>query len=358
MLKISNKAIEKVVPTDYLATRQVTDTLLDYFSLKNERELLDKLECDFYYLSFRDLSQNESCVPFYRGPELKFSEDERICPLGIKWKRTAYNDKFGVDEARKGALPGFSTTEQDVLKLRLPKAAWFDFSLLAEECESFADKIIVGGLWSGIHGDSYRLMGYEEFLLNFAMNKELIKMLVDKMTDFYLELNNRYFEALKGKMEIFFMGNDFGSQNGLLISKEDWYEVYYENYKKLINLAHSYDLSVMVHSCGSIEPLLPWFIELGVDIVDPVQLTASSMEPSVLAEKYGKDICFHGAIDTQQILPYGSTEEVKEHVLSLIDKLNTGNNYIAAPANNIMPGTPARNIEMAYETLSTKNKKA
>jgi uroporphyrinogen decarboxylase len=168
-------------------------------------------------------------------------------------------------------------------------------------------------------------------------------------------MNIRYFEVVKEKMDIFFMGNDFGSQNGLLISEEDWYDVYFENYKKLIDLAHSFNFRVMVHSCGSIESLIPSFIDLGVDIIDPVQTTAKGMDPEKLAKKYGNDIYFHGAIDTQSVLPYGTTEEVRAHVLSIVNQLNNHNNYIAAPANNFMPGTPPENIETVYKVLKYLN---
>lgn len=349
--KYNNKSLL----TDYLATRPVTMTLLEYFSLKNERDLLDYLGCDFYYLSCRDISQNESCLPFYRGPELNNSGSERYCPLGIKWKRNVFDDKFGVDEPIQAPLSGGSVTEKDVLNYSLPSPNMFDFSPLIEECEIFRDRIIIGGLWSGIHGDSYRLMGYENFLLNFALNKSLVKTLVNRMTEFYLEMNIRYFESVKGKMDIFFMGNDFGSQNGLIISEEDWHDVYFENYKKLIDLAHSFNFRVMVHSCGSIETLIPHFIDLGVEIIDPVQITSKGMNPKNLAEKYGNDICFHGAIDTQSILPFGTTEDVKIHVLNVVNQLNINDNYIAAPANNFMSGTPPENIETVYKVLKNLN---
>ena len=343
---------DKPLLVDYLATKQVTESLLEYYSLKNENELLNKLKCDFYYLSCRDISQNESCLPFYRGPKLKISNTERTCPLGIQWKRLVYDDKFGVDEATDGPLSSEFIKEEDILNFKLPAPRWFDFSALAEECDLNKNKIIVGGLWSAIHGDSYRMMGYENFLLNIALNRELVQLLVNRMTDFYIEMNTRYFEVVKDKMDVFFMGNDFGSQSGLMISEEDWYEIYYTNYKKLIDLAHSFNLRVMVHSCGSIEPLIPHFIKLGVDIIDPIQTTAKGMDPKILGEKYGKQISFHGAIDTQSVIPYGTSEEIETHVSNLIRHLNKNKNYIAAPSNNFMTGTPPQNIETVYETIN------
>lgn len=348
---IPEKNRKKSILADYLATRQVTKGLMDYLSVKNERELLDRLDCDFYYLSCRDISQNETVLPYYKGPRLYLSERDRKCPLGIRWGRKVYDDKFGCDDCISGPLSDESVTVRDILNYEFPKPEWFDFSPLIKECESFNDKIIVGGLWSAIHGDSFRMMGFENYHMNIACNKPLVKALIDKMTDFFLTMNNHYFETLKGKTDIYFMGNDFGAQNGLMISEEDWKELFYDNYKKLIDLAHSYGLIVMVHSCGGIEPLIPHFIELGVDILDPVQITAGNMDPELLGEKYSNNIYFHGGVDTQNILPYGKPEEVRQHVSSLIRNLNRHGKYIVCPSNNFMPGTPNQNIAMVYETI-------
>jgi uroporphyrinogen decarboxylase len=349
----SKKNRNKSILVDYFATRKATKKLMDHLSVRNERELLDKLDSDFYYLSCRDISQNETVLPYYKGPKLDFSDTERTCPLGIRWKRNVYDDKFGCDECIDGPLSAESVTVQDIMNHQFPKPEWFDFSPLIKECESFKDRIIVGGLWSAIHGDSFRMMGFENYLLNIAFNRPLVKALIDRMTEFFLSMNTHYFQTLKGMTDIYFMGNDFGAQNGLMISVEDWKELFYDNYKKLIDLAHSYGLIVMVHSCGGIEPLIPYFIELGVDILDPVQVTASDMNPELLGDKYGGKIYFHGAVDTQNILPFGTPDDVKEHVLYLVEKLNKYNTYIVCPSNNFMSDTPPQNIVTVYDTVKT-----
>jgi uroporphyrinogen decarboxylase len=344
-----------MILVDYLATREITNKMLQFYSVKSELDLLDVIGSNFYYLSCRDISQNESSAPCYNGPELWVSETERKCPLGIHWKRSAFDDKFAVDEAIKGPFELELFDENVIINHAFPKPDWFDFSNLANECDMIQDKTIIGGLWSAIHGDSYRMMGYENFLLNVAMNRDLVKTLVTRLTDCYIDLNRKYFDCVSGKMNIFFMGNDFGTQNGLLISVEDWHEIYYENYQRLIDLAHQYNLKVMVHSCGAIEELIPYFIELGVDIIDPVQTSARGMDPERLIQEYKGTIGFHGAIDTQRIMPFGSPNEVKEHVIKLVGTLNKYGKYIAAPSNNFLPGTPPENIAMVYKVLHKLN---
>jgi uroporphyrinogen decarboxylase len=337
------------VPIDYQSKTAIDRKLKEYYGISSERELLDILGCDFYYLSARDISQNETALPIYRGPELTMTDTERVCPFGIRFKRDVYNDKFGADEAIEGPLEKASSP-QDILDHPWPEPNWFDVDDLLEECEAFSDKVIVGGFWSGILGDSYRMHGFENFLLNLAMKPEIIKTLVDRMTDFYLELNERTFSALKGKLDIYFFGNDFGSQKGLLFSEDMWDEFFADNYRKLCNLAHSYGIKTMAHSCGSIFNIIDRLIDTGVEILDPVQTTAMDMEPEKLKEQFGDQIVFHGAIDTQNILPKGSLEDVRRHAEDTIRVLGDNGGYIFVSCNSLQDDTPVENIDMMYKT--------
>lgn len=334
-------------PIDYVASASFDRKLRNYYGVSSESELLENLGCDFYYLSVRDISQNETSLPIYRGPILEFTETERVCPFGIRFRRGSYNWKFGADEVVQSPLQN-ADTERDVLSLKLPDPKWFDLEPLLRECQTYQEKVIIGGFWTAISGDAYRMMGFENYLANMIINPSLVKTLVDRLTDFYLQMNDRLFSVLKGKMDIFFMGNDFGTQNGLLFSKEMWRKYFYENYKKLISLAHSYKLKVMVHSCGAISELLDDMIEIGVDIIDPIQTTAVGMNPLELQRRFGGKIVFHGGIDTQNILPRGNTEQVNKHCEEILNYLGKDAGYIFVSCNNIQDDTPVKNVDTAY----------
>ncbi len=334
-------------PMDYLASPATDKKLCDYYGLKNQDEILEKLEIDFYYLSFRDISQNESCLPFYRGPELKFTETERICPFGIRFIRGAYNSKFAVDEVIAGPLEN-ATCPADILNHPWPKVKEFNLELLHKECEEHADKVLIGGCWTGILGDCFRMIGFEKFLMGLAMNPELIRTLINRMTDFYLQLNDRIFKEIGNKMDIWFWGNDYGSQNGLMFSKNMFTDFFLENTKRLNELAHSYDLKIMTHSCGSIHSIIPLLIEAGVDILDPIQVTAEGMDPATLKEKFGDQIVFHGAVDTQQVLPTETPDNVYLHAQETLRILGKEGGYIFAPSQLIQDDIPVENIEAMY----------
>lgn len=342
------------IPVDYLVSPEADAILRASLRVSSERDLLDSLGLDFYYLSGRDLSQNEGILPCYYGDRLEFSEMERTCPLQIRWRRKVRSAKFSVDEAIHGPFDDNSSID-DILKFPWPKADDFDFSSLAVEAEQHADRIVVGGFWSGIFGDSYRMLGLESFLNAMASRPDLVHALVDRMTDMYLDLNERYFTQLSPKMDVWFFGNDFGSQRGLLFSTKMWDDFFADNIRRLTSLAHRHGLVVMMHSCGGIAPLIDRLIDAGVDVLDPVQTSATGMEPMTLREKFGGRIVFHGGIDTQHILVNGSTEDVCVHVRDVIETLGGNGGYIFAPSQIFQPDIPVENILAAYQTVRDYN---
>lgn len=334
-------------PIDYQAHYRTDQKLREYLECMSEEELLDCLRSDFYYLPCRDISQREGFMKYYKGPTLDVTETKRTCAFGIRWTRGVYEAKFSVDEAICGPLENVQS-EVEILNHRWPTPADFDFSLLHEECDTHADRVLIGGLWTGIMGDAYRLYGFQNFLTNMALKSHIISTLIKTLTDVYLALNDAVFSELKGKLDIWFFGNDFGGQSGLLISPKMFQEFFLENIKKLTALAHSYELKVMMHSCGSISKIIPDLIEAGVDILDPIQVTAKDMNPELLADQFGGKIVFHGGIDTQQVLPNATPEEVTKHAAYVKQTLGSKGGYIFSPSQLLGPDISIENILAMY----------
>jgi uroporphyrinogen decarboxylase len=345
------------VPVDYMPAYRTDKALRSRLGFSNdahgEKQLLDYLGSDIYYLSARDISQNEGFYNCWKKkPEM--SEAERTCAFGIRWTREVHEAKFSVDENISAPLKGVSS-EKEILTYPWPEGKDFDFTLLAEEAEDFSQRAVIGGLWSGILGDAYRMIGFQDFLLKIALEPALIRTLVEKLTDVYLELNDAYFAALKGKMDIWFFGNDFGSQNGLLVSRDMWLDFFFEPLKRMCALARSYGLKVMMHSCGGISPLISDLAEAGVDVLDPVQISARDMDPDRLVRDFGGKIAFHGGIDTQQVLPFGSTEEVLEHCEYVVGAFRSGAGYIASGSQILGHDIPIDTILSVYAWLKRMN---
>jgi uroporphyrinogen decarboxylase len=339
------------VPVDYLACPEADRGIKGYYGVGTESELLDVLGCDFYYLSCRDISQNESVLPFYRGSGIEVSGGRRRCPFGIVWKRGAYDSKFAVDDAVEGPLGG-AESERDILDYDWPGVGDFDFSGFGDEIRANKDRVIIGGFWSGILGDCYRMVGFEKFLLDIALRPEMVKTLVGRMTDFYLAFNDRLFCEFKDEIDVWFFGNDFGSQNGLLFSPGMIGEFFMPGIEMLCKNAKSHGLRVMMHSCGSIAEIIPMLIEAGVDIIDPVQVTARGMEGAKLKERFGSEITFHGGIDTQRLLPFADAETVYRKSQEMIEVMSRGGGYIFAPSQILGGDIPAENIAAMYRAAN------
>ena len=112
--KLFDPGAKDILLSDFLAPRQVRKEMADFLQVKTEKELLDRLGTDFYYLSCRDISQNECSLDYYKGPSLFLSETERECPFRIRWRRTVKDDKFGVDEAIGGPFSTGNITSKEI----------------------------------------------------------------------------------------------------------------------------------------------------------------------------------------------------------------------------------------------------
>lgn len=164
-----------------------------------------------------------------------------------------------------------------------------------------------------------------------------------------MDYNRKIFEQAKGKIDIFFMGDDFGTQNGLFMSIEMWKKYFKSGFSRFIDLAHSFDIKVMHHSCGAIEQLIPEFIDSGLDILQSLQPRAAGMDLKKIKQEYGRDICFQGSIDIQNTMPNGSPVDVENEVINRIETLASDGGFILCSAHNIQADTPIENILALYE---------
>lgn len=213
------------------------------------------------------------------------------------------------------------------------------------------DKVTLGMLWSAHFQDTCAAFGMETALMNMIANPEIYEAVNSKVLEFYLKANEIFYEATKGKLHAVLIGNDMGSQRGLMLSPEMVRRFIIPGCKKLVEQAHSYGLKVIYHSCGSIVDIIPDLIEAGVDVIHPIQALAAGMDPHNLKEKFGGKVSFCGGVDTQDLLVNGSTEDVKAKVRELRSIFPTG--LIISPSHEaIMPDVPPENIRALFDVAT------
>lgn len=196
----------------------------------------------------------------------------------------------------------------------------------------------------------------EEWYMATATSGDFIKYIFEKQTDIALVNLEKLKKAAGDLIDVIFVcGTDFGTQISTFCSPETFKDLYMPYYKKVNGWIHdNTDWRTFKHSCGAIEPFIPLLIESGFDILNPVQCSASGMDPALLKAKYGKDIVFWGGgVDTQRILPFGTAEQVREQVKSRCDIFGKDGGFVFNSIHNVQYGTPVENIVAMFDALKS-----
>lgn len=233
----------------------------------------------------------------------------------------------------------------------------FDYSCIREQCRHFCDYAIVTGYsnhLSYINEVAELQRGFEQVFIDIAMEDPEYLEIVQRMTNFYYEYFKAILDSGDGKIGIVHIGDDYGSQRGLLISRNSFCKIFSPGIRKIAKLVHEYDAKLMMHCCGGISELIPDFADAGVDILDVVQVSAEGMEIEGLAKKFSGMIFFCGSMDVQSVLINASVAEIRRAVETRIRLFKDGG-LILGPSHSIMPGMPIENVLEMYRTVGSMN---
>ncbi len=335
------------VPMDFWATSEVKHTLQAHLGLNTPDEVLNFLGVDF----------RVAARPSYIGPALKtHSDGSRNDVWGVRRQTVS----FGAGE-RQGSyqelllspLASMTTTQEIDAYPGWPSPDCWDYADAAADCRQYSDHCVIA---MGDRMDrtaqlkpAMYLRGIEQIMLDLALNPEIVDCINEHIVAYFLEFNRRVFESAQGGIDIFMMGDDFGTQSSPLLSVEMWKRFYEPGFRKYIELAHRHGIKVMHHTCGSVRPLIPLFIDAGLDILQSLQPRAAGMDLRELKQEFGKDLCFQGGLDIQQTLPRGSPADVKSEVRDRLEAAKADGGYILCTAHNIQPDTPLENIIALFE---------
>ena len=325
------------LPTDMWATDEVHRKLFAHLDVDNVVDLYDKLDIDGIM----------GIAPPYIGPALKvvdgYGEDE----WGMGYRLQAYGS--GVYEEQVAFPLAEAETIADLEAYRWPSPDWYDYDALPERAARYEGRAIECG-YTAVFYYHNKLRGLEQSLMDPLLRPEFTHYLVQRLSDFFTQYHRRCFEAGRGVVDITQVTDDWGSQNGLLTSPRVFEEFYRTATQRAIDLAKSYGLIVFHHDDGDMRPLLPRLVAMGIDVLNPIQWRCGNWDLETLKAEYGDRLCFHGALDNQQTLPFGTDEGVRAEVRRMVETLacdRTG--FIVAPCHNLQAITPVENIVAMYE---------
>jgi len=325
------------MPADYQSLPEVTQRLIARLGLKDEEELLQYLRIDMRRIGFS-----------YGLPDSPPDADGYARNM---WGMRYLPGKLMLDSGSEIDTFTEESSVDDVYAHPWPSADEVDYSGVYAQCDKYHDTYATyGGAWSPFFHEVSWLIGQENQLIWMHTRPDLVEAVTECVVSFDLEVMRRFLDACRGKLDIVFVGNDFGTQRGLYFSPELYDRFMRPSLRKFFALAHDYGCKVMQHSCGSVRGIIPWLIEDGVDVLNPIQIRAQGMSLDSLAGDFGGRLAFHGGVDTQHTLPFGTPDEVREQVRSYRDLTRAGGGYLLCSSQEFMADIPDENILAMYET--------
>ena len=336
MALLQGRAADRI-PTDYQATPEVTARLLADLGCSSEDELWRTLHVD---------KRREIAPPWQRTHH---PDDAQADMWGIRYRKADYGTGT-YDEPDYHPLAAATTPEQ-VHEHRWPDPDDFDYDALTAAVEAHDG-------YYAVHAGCYEpflLYGYMRGLQtafeDLAARPAIAEAILGHIFDFYHEHHRRLFQAGRGRIDLTWVAEDLGGQTGPLMSLTMYRRFLLPNQVKMAELARSFGIHVMYHTDGAARVFLPDLVEsVGIEILNPIQWRCPGMERESLVAEYGDRLIFHGSIDNQQTLAFGSVDDVVAEVRQSVD-IYRDVRWICAPCHNLQPVTPTENVVAMYETI-------
>ncbi|OPZ25833.1 MAG: methylcobalamin:coenzyme M methyltransferase [Lentisphaerae bacterium ADurb.BinA184] len=331
------------IPSDFWATPTVVRTL-EAALHKPYAQFLDDCGVDFRYIE----------GPAYIGPPLPPGTDiwgvgRTAVAAGAAGRAESYSDVVKPplsDAATPGDVGAYD---------HWPNPDLFDYSTIGRQCDQAArgDRVVVfmGDRLNRIAQlkPAMYLRGPENIFLDLAVRPEMAHAILGRIREFYLAYLERILAAAAGRIAIVLTGDDFGAQNGLLLSPGMWREFLRPGFADYVSLIKSRGAVAMHHTCGAVADIVPDLIAGGLDVLQSLQPEARGMSLASLKKRFGRRLCFHGGVSIQKTMPYGSRDDIRREVRAIANTVGQDGGYIFCTSHNIQADTPIDNVMALME---------
>jgi uroporphyrinogen decarboxylase len=346
LASVSHRTPDRV-PIDYSAHPKLHEAVVRHLGLPPNADLGALLGVDLRGVG-PGIRRQASPV-CYADPTREVTDDGLLVDLwGVGFRVTSTPTGEYVDLAHSPLTGLTDEAELDTHEFMDPDD--WDYSGVAAAARAQADYCV----WAHSRGTfeiSWFLRGLDGFLTDLALEPGRACGLMDRVQERLVERLTRVLDAGGEAIHMVEYNDDVGGQGGLVMSPAMWREYLKPRIARVFDLIRSRGKVVRYHSCGSIRAIIPDLIDIGLQVLNPIQPLATAMDPLELKREFGHALTLHGGIDVQQLLPCGSVREVREHVARLRDVLAEDGGWIACSSHAMQPDTPPENVVALYETL-------
>jgi len=330
---MARKGVDRL-PIDYWATGEMTAKLKSALGVDSDEGIWKALEIDRMHWVGCDF-----CDPL---------EDKRIGAdiWGVRYRRVAYGAGT-YDEAIHHPLAALETVAE-LEKYPWPRHEWWTAGDIRGECQAQARWPIQGGGYEPFLLYCH-MRGLEQAFMDMIEAPEFAECALQHIFDVLYPVIEKTLVAGGGLVDFVYVAEDLASQESLLFSKAAFGRFLKPRIARVIELAHKHGAKAFYHTDGAAYPLIGELVECGIDVLNPVQWRCAGMERERLKREFGAHVTFHGGVDNQHTLPFGSPDEVRREVRDNIRILGAGGGYVLAPCHNIQPITPVENVLAMYD---------
>jgi uroporphyrinogen decarboxylase len=311
-------------------------------------QVLDRFDVDFCGIRLGN----------FRGGNYRELDSTTVMDAwGITWKKAEGGHFINVNGPFQNAEPKLDLLEDHIWPNPDEPGLYEGLRERAAHFRRTTDRAIILDLPLGILHQCEFLRGFAEFLMDLLINPEFAIRMMDRAADIWTRITQNALNAVGKNVDIVSWADDLSSQEAPLFSPKIYRDLVKPRHRRMIQAIKSAaDVKIHYHTCGAVYDLIGDLIDIGVDALNPLQVSARNMDPARLKKEFGKRLSFWGGMDTHWLLPFGSPSEVRKEVRKMIDLMGKGGGYILATVHNIQAEVPPENIVAMFEEARSYKK--
>lgn len=343
VLKAFKREKQDRPPSSLRCTAEVWEALKSHFGVDTITDVLDKLDVDMRWVSMPFIGPKE------RSAVTLFEEGTDFWGNVMKAVKNEYNTYY---EFARHPLANAKSADE-VYSYDWPSLDWWDYEKINDQIrdnKKTGDRAILF-FAGGAFETPWYMRGMEQFFADFYENPEIVTAICENVREYYYQRALRVLDASDGQIDIIGSGGDIGGQEGLMLSPGLWREYIKPHTAGLITPFREMGLGTFYHSCGAVSQVIDDLVDIGLDVLDPIQVGAKGMEPESLFERFGERISFHGAIDEVELLPNKTPGQIYDETTRIISILGGNNGFIVSASHQVQGDTSVKNLLAMFDAI-------